>query len=118
MMKTINLHSWGSDHPITFRLANYLAHNNLYVGMIVNHDPDFPEHWSDLTVNLDVKCAENCAYIDTNNNGDRIVEWLITNKLATLTGNMRSSGFCVYPEMKFNMRELMQYVVSDRRKEK
>jgi hypothetical protein len=77
---------------------------------MITWEEDWPEPWSDLTVNLGVKCADNCAYIDTNNNGDRIVEWLITNKIATLTGGMRSSGFCVYPEMKFNMDELMKYV--------
>lgn len=108
-MKTLNWNAWGTDHPITFRISRYTNNNNLYIGMIT-WEEDWPEPWSDLTVNLDAKCAENCAYIDTNNNTDRIVEWLITNKLATLTGEMRSSGFCIYPEMKFNMGKLMEYV--------
>ena len=108
-MKTINWNAWGTNHPITFRLSRYADNGNLYVGMIT-HEDGYPEPWSDLTVNLDVKCAANCAFIDTNNNSDRIVEWLITNKLATLTGRMESSGFCVYPEMKFNMEELKKYI--------
>ena len=108
-MSRLTLNAWGKNHPITFRLSRYADNNNLYVGMIT-WEEGWPEPWSDLTVNLGVKCAENCAYIDTNNNSDRIVEWLITYKIAILTGGMRSSGFCVYPEMKFNMEELMKYV--------
>lgn len=108
-MNTLNWNHWGFNNPITFRLDRYAENNNLYVGMITHAD-GYPEPYSDLTVNLSVKCDENCAFIDTNNNGDRIVEWLITNKLATLTGRVRQSGFCVYPEMKFDMVELMRYV--------
>lgn len=108
-MNTLNWNHWGFDNPITFRLDHYAENNNLYVGMITHAD-GYPEPYSDLTVNLSVKCDENCAFIDTNNNGDRIVEWLITNKLAALTGRVRQSGFCVYPEMKFDMVELMKYV--------
>lgn len=108
-MKTINLNAWGSDHPITFDLNHYANNGNLYVGMIVWDHPKFPEHWSDLTVNLGVKCAEDCAFIDTNNNGEKILLWLIENKLGNLTGRMQPSGFCLFPEFKFNMEELMKY---------
>lgn len=108
-MNTINWNAWGTNHPISFRLSNYVDNHNLYVGM-VTHEEGYPEPWSDLTVNLGVKCAENCAFIDINNNSDRIVEWLITNKLAALTGRIQQSGFCVYPEVKFNITELMKYV--------
>ena len=108
-MNTLKWNPWGFDNPITFRLDNYAENGNLYVGMITHAD-GYPEPYSDLTVNLSVKCDKNCAFIDTNNNGDRIVEWLITNKLATLTGRIQQSGFCVYPEMKFDMVELMKYI--------
>lgn len=108
-MQTLNWNAWGKDHPVTFRLDNYSENGNLYVGMIT-WEEGWPEPWSDLTVNLSVKCAKDCAFIDTNNNSDRIVEWLITNKLATLTGRIQQSGFCVYPEMKFNMVELRKYI--------
>jgi hypothetical protein len=108
-MRVLNWNAWGKNHLITFKLDKYAENGNLYVGMVA-HDDGYPEPWSDLTVNLSVKCDEDCAFIDTNDNGDRIVEWLITNKLATLTGRMRSSGFCTYPEVRFNMDELMNYV--------
>ena len=109
MMKTINLNAWGSNHPISFHLANYADNDNLYVGMITWDDPKFPEPWSDLTVNLGVKCAEDCAFIDTNNNGEKILLWLIENNLGDLTGKMQPSGFCLFPEFKFNIEELKKY---------
>ena len=107
-MKTLNWNAWGKDHPITFRLDHYADNDNLYVGMIT-WEEDWPEPWSDLTVNLDVKCAEDCAFIDTNNNGEKILLWLIENNLGDLTGRMQPSGFCLFPEFKFNMDELMKY---------
>ena len=107
-MKTLTLNAWGTAHQISFRLSNYAENNNLYVGLIC-YDDGYPEPWSDLTVNLSVKCAENCAFIDTNNNGKSILEWLVLNELATPTGRTCQSGFCIYPEMKFDMDELMKY---------
>jgi hypothetical protein len=108
-MQTLTLNAWGADHPIAFRLDHYADNRNLYVGMITWED-GWEEPWSDLTVNLDVKCAEDCAFIDTNNNGEKILLWLIQNNLGDLTGRMQPSGFCLFPEFKFNMEELMKYV--------
>ena len=108
-MKTLILNKYGKERPITFYLDNYLQNGNLYVGMIT-HEEGYPEPWSDLTVNLGVECKANCAYIDTNNNGDAIIAWLCENNLGYPTGHMRPSGFCIYPEFEFNMDVLMQYV--------
>ncbi len=108
-MKCLILNKYGKEHPITFDFDRYLQNGNLYVGL-VTHEEGYPEPWSDLTVNLGVKCRENCAYIDINNNGNEIIEWLCENKLGSPTGHMIPSGFCVYPEFKFDMNELMQYV--------
>lgn len=111
-MNTLNLNAWGNNHPITFELDHYCENGNLYVGMIC-HDEGWPEPWSDLTVNLSVKCNENCALIDTNNNGEEIINWLISNKLGKLTGRILPSGWCVFPEFEFNMEELQKYIVTE-----
>lgn len=111
----LTLHKYGSNHSITFELANYLENGNLYVGLISN-DNGYYEPWQNLTVNLSVKCQDNCAFIDTNNNDDDILEWLEENNLGHCTGNMMPSGWCVYPEFEFNMDELMKHVVLDERK--
>lgn len=109
----LTLHKYGENHNITFELANYLENKNLYVGMLVHHNCIEP--WQNLTVNLSVKCKPNCAYIDTNNNGNEIIDWLEQNGLGFATGNLMPSGWCVYPEFQFNMEALMQHVTVDER---
>ena len=109
-MKTLTLSKYGKDHPMTFELARYANNGNLYVGLITHHE-GYPEPWNNLTVNLDVICAKNCAFIDTNNNGNEIIAWLIDNELGSLTGDLVPSGWCVYPEFEFNMEKLLQYVL-------
>ena len=44
-----------------------------------------------------------------------IIEWLIHNNLAHMTGRKQASGHCAYPEMRFNINELMKYVSKDDR---
>lgn len=108
-MKMLTLNRWGKDHQMTFDLDNYLRNGNLYVGLI-SHDEGYPEPWSDLTVNLGTKCEANRAFIDVNNNGMDIMNWLVDNKLGRITAREKVSGFCVYPEFEFDMDVLMQYV--------
>ena len=113
-MNTLTLNAWGAEHSISFRLANYAENNNLYVGMIT-HDEEWPEPWSDLTVNLGVKLEPNIAFIDVNDNGWQIIDWLIENNLGQPTTLEMISGFCTYPEFEFNMPELMKYMSCDER---
>jgi hypothetical protein len=56
-----------------------------------------------LTVNLPNyhKTDASCAYVDSNNH-PTIVDWLKTNNIAEPTGMIAHSGFCEYPEMRFN----------------
>ena len=110
----INYNKYGKNHPMTFQLANYAENGNLYVGMITNYE-GYPEPWSNLTVNLSVPCKPNCAYIDTNNNGSEIINWLESNGLGEKTGRVNFSGWCSYPEFEFNMEALMKHVVNDER---
>jgi hypothetical protein len=109
------LNAWGKDHKISVELASYAENGNLYVGL-VSYDEGCPIPWSDLTVNLSIECKPNCAFIDTNNNGNEILGWLIENNLGKPTGRMKTSGWCLYPEFEFNMDELMKHVTEDYRK--
>lgn len=108
-MNTLTLNKYGTERPMSFTLDSYVDNGNLYVGL-VTHEEGYPEPWSDLTVNLGIKCKANCAFIDTNNNGDEIAGWLIRNRIAYPTGRMKASGFCVYPEFEFNMGTLCKYM--------
>ena len=109
-MARLKLNAWGAEHEITFELHKYAENDNLAIEMMCWDEEEFPEPWSMLTVNLSVKCKPNCAYIDTNNNGYTIIEWLIENKLGNITGVLGFSGFCTYPEFEFDMDELKKYV--------
>lgn len=107
-MKTLTLNKYGKEHPVTFTTDCYLQNGNLYVGL-VTHENGYPEPWSNLTANIGVKCKANCSFIDTNNNGDEIIPWLVEHDLCQLTGRIRSSGFCIYLEVEFNMEKLAEY---------
>ena len=107
----IILSRWGKEHPITFSLSRYAENGNLRVALIT-HEDGYPEPWSTLTVNLRIKCEENCAFIDINNNGREIISWLLENNLGLLTGREIRSGFCVYPEFIFFPDELLKYTTS------
>lgn len=110
----INMKKYGKSIPMTFQLANYMDNGSLYVGLIT-HEEGYPEPWSNLTVNLNEssRCKPNCAYIDTNNNGDMVLDWLEAHNLGEQTGRLAFSGWCIYPEFEFNMEELMNHVTDD-----
>ena len=113
-MKTLTLNAWGKSHKISFHLANYADNGNLYIGMLI-HDDKYPEPWGDLTVNLGFKLPSDRAYVDSNNNGREILNWLIDNELAIPTFATKRSGFCEYPEFIFNMPKLVKYTMLDER---
>lgn len=112
----INLTKYGRMHPMTFQLANYANNGSLYVGLLTNEE-GYPEPWQNLTVNLDASrfCKPNCAYVDVNNNGEEILNWLERNGLGKQTERIAVSGWCCYPEFEFNMEKLMEHVYSDER---
>lgn len=110
-MARLKLHSWGKEHDITLEISHYQINDNLAIQMWCWDESEvFPEPWSMLTVNLTKKCKSNCAFIDINNNGSNIMEWLEKNNLGRPTGNYEVSGYCIYPEFEFNMEEVNKYV--------
>ena len=81
--------------------------------MYINKDlPDCPyiEPWCDITVNLPYApiTDENCGYLDTNDS-PYIVDFLLENNLGELTGRTAASGFCTYPEFRFNMERIKEF---------
>lgn len=63
-----------------------------------------------LTVNISDVHREGCQYVDTNNCpwAERFIDLY---NLGTPTGNYGMSGFCFYPEYKFNIEELKKYAL-------
>ena len=83
--------------------TNYLKNDTLAV---VLENKDFE---AVLTVNLiDEPISNQCAFVDTNN-----VPWaekfLQDNRIAQPTGRFAISGYCTYPEYRFDMAKLKSY---------
>lgn len=87
--------------------------NRMYLGLLTI-DPDFgfPSPYCDITVNLPDEdlSGENCAFVDTNN-APFLPEFLESNGIAEPTGMYGFSGWCAYPEYRFNMGEVRKHLV-------
>ena len=85
--------SFNEDIEVNLIASRYMDNDVLYLGLMTNEGTPY----TNLTVNLNGIIDNNCSYVDTNNN-----KWaetfLKTNKIATPTGRVASSGFCLYPE--------------------
>lgn len=109
-MKTFDLKKFGTVYPIQLNVATY-PEGNLAITMTVWED-NVPEPWDVLTVNLQGIREKDCAFIDTNNNGNDILPWIIRNGLGVPTGRVQQSGFCTYPEFHFRP-EVLQDIDPD-----
>ena len=102
---------WGAKYNIMFTTEQYVSGNTRIAMHYYDEDCEQYLPFASLTVNLvGEHCDEDCGFIDTNNLGNNIIQWLIDNNLAMQTGRFGKSGFCVYPEVKFNMDEVKKYV--------
>lgn len=88
----------------------------MYLGLLtVDKEFDFLEPYCDITVNLpnESLSGEDCAFVDTNN-APFLPDFLEENGLAEPTGMLGFSGFCVYPEYRFNMAEISKHSPNER----
>lgn len=110
-MKTFDLEKYGTLHKIQLSVTTYHNGGGLAIVM-TDWTSGEAEPWNVLTVNLDSVCPKDCAYIDTNNNGEEIVIWILLHELAVPTGRYGYSGFCRYPEYRF-LPEILQELDPD-----
>ena len=107
-MKTFDLEKYGTIHKIQLSVTAYCDGGGLAVVM-TDWESGEAEPWNVLTVNMDSACPRDCAYIDTNNNDEDILAWIVRHGLAAPTGRYGYSGYCRYPEYRFRpeiLREL------------
>ena len=105
-MKVYDYNAYGNNYKAFLEKGNYTSNGTLAIQMYVEEE-GFAMPWAMLTVNLTDKGAtKDKAYIDTNNLGIEILEWLEVNGIATNTGKIGFSGFCVYPLYQFNKEVL------------
>ena len=74
-MKIFDLEKYGNTYKIQLNVTSY-TEGNLAVTMTSWEDGE-AEPWNVLTVNLNSIRPQNCAFIDTNNNGEDILAWII-----------------------------------------
>lgn len=100
---------YGTENDITFRVDSYRSGGGLAIVMECEEGP-----YGVLTVNLeDFPTHGNKAFVDINNNGADIVDWIESNNLGVVTGRMGFSGFCIYPEVEFNLDEISKHLTEE-----
>lgn len=107
-MKTYEFKKYGNTYQMRLGIETYQMSGNLAIQMYTFDEEDGWELWNTMTVNLYEVPDKNCAFIDTNNNGEMILDWIKSNKLAVPTGNIGFSGYCQYPEYCFKAKALKE----------
>lgn len=96
------------SYQVIPKISTYVNNDNLYVGFDF-YDPDFGgiDHFADITVNVQRLPYLQCA-INTNLNGQQIVNFLLKNDFGYFTGGSQNSGFCSFPVFEFKEERLRQ----------
>jgi hypothetical protein len=97
----VDLNRFGQKWIIYVEVTKYAANNNLAIQLWSDDEP-----FSTLTTNLFVKLPPNQAFVDTNNNGNEIIDWIIANGFGKPVGISQRSGFCMYPLVEFDLEKL------------
>lgn len=97
---------YGEDEKVEPYLSMYTNNDNLFVGLAYE-DPELGKMpYADVTVNV-TKLPYLMAAIDTDNNGQEIMDFLVENGLAKpVLGQVAHSGFVDFPIAVFNAEAL------------
>ena len=107
MERTLELNTqWGSREKVQLEISNYRNNNGLYIGLNTV-DGEYTESYGDITVNLDGKAPNYCAYVDINNMPE-LEKFIEDNDLGEFTGLAKRSGFCEFPLYMFNPDKLRE----------
>lgn len=95
---------FGDKQKLCFYLSNYQSNGNMAIELVDDED----DTYCGVTVNLDM-LMPGYGFIDTNNS-KWLEKFLKKNKFAKPTGTVQSSGYCVYPLYKFNLKNIKEYL--------
>lgn len=93
-------------------VAKYCNNGNLAIQIYHESEDGYDECWCDMTTNLGCKLEHSCAYVNSNADTD-LKEIINRYKLGKLTGKSMRSGFNIYEEYEFDMKEVMKYTKED-----
>lgn len=103
-MKTYKIECYGEIYKIKLVANTYANNKRLAVQMFTVPEG---EQFEIITVNIDYPLSGDkavTAFIDTNNCSFLNIEkFLQDNKIAIPTGRYGESGYCIYPEYKFDL---------------
>ena len=95
---------------ISFDTDTYLRSGGLSVQMFYwDSDACVDLPFASLTVNLKQTKPGTYAFVDTNNLGEEILDWLAENGIGEYTGRTATSGMCIYPEVRFDMQKIKEH---------
>ena len=94
-----------NNENVFLEITKYAFDNTLAIVMICEDGQTF----GNLTVNIQETLEDDCAFIDENNLGEDILSWVEENNVGKFTGRVGISGFCMYPEVKFNLKEIEKH---------
>lgn len=108
-MRTLELTRMNEKYTVSLVPAYYMDDQSLSIQLLYKVGNDW-EPYGSLTTNLgESSMGRNNAYVDTNNLGNQILDWIKKNDLGEPTGRMKQSGFCRYPEVHFNEEALKKF---------
>jgi hypothetical protein len=84
----------GSIIKVHLEISNYRNNKGLFLGL--SEAAGNREAYGDITVNLDHKAPDYCAYVDLNKLPE-LAEFIKENQLGEFTGLTKQSGFNEYP---------------------
>ena len=100
MKNYLKINCYGEDFKVEIKKNSYANNRRLAVQLVCDDGIPF----GTITTNIKYPLStldKYLAFIDTNNY-PYIEKWLIDNGIAYPTGHIGYSGFCAYPEYKFN----------------
>ena len=104
-------------YDIYFNVDSYKYGDGLALQLLYK-DEDAILPYAMLTVNLEeFSTYGNKAFVDINNLGDEILQWIEDNNIGIQTSRLGFSGFCIYPEVEFNMEEINKHLIGGKENE-
>lgn len=110
-VKMMHFKLYGYDYDVCIEVGTYLRGGGLCI-QLHNLSEGELEPFARITTNLtDYVPAPGCAFVDTNN-VEPIQKLVQQYKLGKPTGRIGQSGYCYYPEYRFDMQEIKKYCIN------
>ena len=99
---------YGNTEKVNVELGTYDFGDGLYVGLSC-YDPELEgmDFYGDVTTCI-LPLDPFMACVDTNNNSEKIIAFLVGHGIAEPSGRVLPSGFCMYPVFRFNPEKLAE----------